>query len=60
MFIYPIQYAMIVPIYRIGAKIFPWGPSVSVDIIFKEIMKNWFGYIALIFAATLKAIAVWL
>jgi uncharacterized protein (DUF2062 family) len=58
--VYPIQIAMIVPFYRIGAKIFPWGPSVSVDIILKEIMKNWFGNIALILVATLKAIAVWL
>jgi len=58
--VYPLQLAMIVPFYRIGARIFPWGPAVSADIILKEIMENWFGNIALIFVVTFKAIAVWL
>jgi uncharacterized protein (DUF2062 family) len=57
--VYPLQLALIVPFYRMGARIFPWGPSLPADIILKEIMKNWLGNIALILVATLKAIAVW-
>ncbi|TFG71379.1 MAG: DUF2062 domain-containing protein [Anaerolineales bacterium] len=38
--IYPLQLALIVPFYRMGARIFPWGPSVSIDFILKEIMKD--------------------
>ncbi|MGA7827046.1 MAG: DUF2062 domain-containing protein [Geobacteraceae bacterium] len=58
--VYPIQLAMIVPFYSMGARIFPWGPSLPVDITLKKIMENWFGNIALILVATLKAIAAWL
>ncbi len=57
--VYPIQLAMIVPFYRMGASLFPWGPSLSAHFILKEIMKNWLGNIALLLVATLKAIAVW-
>jgi len=57
---YPFQLLLVVPFYRIGAKIFPWGPSVSFDIILDELRKDWLGNLALILVATLKAIAVWL
>ncbi len=57
--VYPLQLALIVPFYRMGASIFPWGPSLPADIVLKEIMKNWLGNIVLILFATLKAIAVW-
>jgi uncharacterized protein (DUF2062 family) len=58
--VYPIQLALVVPFYYIGARIFPWGPPVSVDIILNELRKDWIGNLALILVATLKAIAVWL
>jgi len=57
--VYPLQFALIVPFYRMGARIFPWGPSLPAEIVLKEIMKNWLGNIALILIATFKAIAVW-
>lgn len=57
--VYPLQLGLIVPFYHLGARIFPWGPSGSVDFILKEIMKDWIGNIALILVATIKAIAVW-
>lgn len=58
--VYPVQIALVVPFYRLGARIFPWGPPVSVDIILNELRKDWLGNLALILVATLKAIAVWL
>jgi uncharacterized protein (DUF2062 family) len=57
---YPFQIALIVPFYRMGARLFPWGPSVSVDLFLKGIRKDWIGNIAPIIVATLKALAVWL
>jgi hypothetical protein len=57
---YPVQIALLVPFYRMGAIIFPWGPAISLDILLKGIRNNWIGNIAPIIFATLKAIAVWL
>ena len=57
---YPIQLALIVPFYRMGARIFPGGPPVSVDIFLQGMRTDWIGNIALLLAATLKAVAVWL
>jgi len=57
--VYPMQLALIVPFYRIGAGIFPWGPSVSPDIFSKGINKEWLVNFVPIVAATLKALAAW-
>jgi uncharacterized protein (DUF2062 family) len=56
---YPIQLALIVPFYRVGADIFPWGPSVPLDIFSKGIKNEWMGNLIPIVAATLKALAAW-
>ena len=58
--VYPIQLALIVPFYRIGAGIFHWGPSVSLDIFSTGIKNEWMGNFVPIVAATLKALAAWL
>ena len=57
--VYPMQLALIVPFYRFGAGIFPWGPSLSLDIFSKGFKKEWMGNIIPIVAATLKALAAW-
>ena len=57
---YPIQIALIIPFYRLGARIFSWGPSVSVDIFLKGTSKDWLGNIAPFLLSTGKAVAVWL
>jgi uncharacterized protein (DUF2062 family) len=57
--VYPLQIVLIVPFYRIGAVIFPWGPSVSPDIFSKGIKIAWMGNLVPIAAATLKALAAW-
>jgi len=56
---YPLQLALIVPFYRMGAGIFPWGPSVSLDTFSKGIKNEWMGNLIPIVAATLKALAAW-
>jgi uncharacterized protein (DUF2062 family) len=56
---YPMQIVLIVPFYRMGAGIFPWGPSVSLDIFSKGITHEWMGNFVPIVAATLKALAAW-
>lgn len=57
--VYPLQIALIVPFYRMGARIFPWGPSVSLDIVSKGMKNDWAGNFVPIAAATLKASAAW-
>jgi len=57
--VYPLQIALIVPFYRIGSAIFPWGPSVSLDIFSKGMKHDWMGNFVPIVAATLKALAAW-
>jgi len=58
--VYPLQIALIGPFYWMGARIFPWGPSLPSDILVKEIMRDWIGNSAPLLVATLKAFAVWL
>ena len=57
--VYPLQIVLIVPFYRIGAWIFPWGPSVSPEIFSKGIKYDWMGNLVPMAAATLKALAAW-
>jgi len=58
--VYPMQLALIVPFYKLGAGIFPWGPSLSLDIFSTGIKKEWMVNIIPLVAATLKALAAWL
>ena len=57
--VYPLQIVLIVPFYRIGAAIFPWGPPVSPDIFSIGIKNAWMGNFVPIAAATVKALAAW-
>lgn len=57
--VYPVQLALIVPFYRIGAGIFPWGPSVSAEMFSKGIVNVWSVNLVPIAAATVKAMAAW-
>jgi uncharacterized protein (DUF2062 family) len=57
---YPLQIALFVPFYRIGAKIFPWGPSLSGEALLRGLQKGWSENISHIVIATLKAISAWL
>ena len=57
---YPVQIALFVPFYRMGAKFFPWGPSLSTEALLHGLRKNWSGNISLIIVATLKALSAWL
>jgi uncharacterized protein (DUF2062 family) len=57
--VYPLQIVLIVPFYRIGAGIFPWGPSVSADLFSIGIKNAWMGNFVPMAAATVKALAAW-
>jgi uncharacterized protein (DUF2062 family) len=57
---YPLQIALFIPFYRMGAKIFPWGQSVSVEVLLKQFKTDWAGELSLLLVATLKALAAWL
>ena len=58
--VYPVQIALFIPFYRLGARMFPWGPAVSVDVIRRRFAQDWTGDIQLLVVATLKALAAWL
>lgn len=57
--VYPLQLALIVPFYRIGATIFPWGPAASLDIFSQGFKNVTMGSFVPIAVATLKALAAW-
>ena len=57
--VYPLQLALIVPFYRIGADIFPWGPSLSAEMFSKGIKHAAMGSFVPIAVATVKALAAW-
>ena len=57
---YPIQIALYVPFYRIGAKIFPWGPSFYQKAHYSGLQNQWSENIIVFILATLKAIFAWL
>jgi len=57
---YPLQLALFIPFHHLGATIFPWGPSLSIEALLKGFSHDFAGNIALILLATLKAVAAWL
>jgi hypothetical protein len=57
---YPLQIALFLPFHHLGARIFPWGPSLSIEALLKGVRQDFAGSIALILLATLKAVAAWL
>jgi uncharacterized protein (DUF2062 family) len=57
---FPLQTTLIVPFYRLGAQIFPWGPPASAEEMVKQLGSNWGKEAALVLVATLKALAAWL
>lgn len=56
---FPLQIALFVPFYRIGAKIFPWGQPVSAEVVGNHFEAGWFGKIPFLLVANLKAIGAW-
>jgi len=57
--IYPLQLALIVPYYRLGSRLFPWGPPFPAEIL-TFLLHGHGGSIKLFAWATLKAVAAWL
>lgn len=57
---YPLQIALFVPFHHLGARIFPWGPPLSIEGLLMGFSQDFTGNIPLILLATLKAVAAWL
>lgn len=58
--LYPLQLALIIPYCRLGARLFPWGPSFPAEILTYVLHGHGAGTINLFAWATLKAIGAWL
>jgi len=56
---FPLQIALFVPFYRLGARMFPLGPSAFAEGIAQLFGNDWVREISLLLAATLKALAAW-
>ena len=57
---YPLQVALFIPLYRIGATMFPSEPSASVAGTARKFKLDYRGDIPLLLGATFKALAAWL
>lgn len=58
--VYPLQIALFIPFHHLGARILPWGPSLSIETLLQGFRQDYTGNIVLILLATLKAVAAWL
>jgi hypothetical protein len=57
---YPVQVAMFVPFYRMGAIIFPWGPFRHGETLANNFRLDQGGEVTFVLLATLKAVGAWL
>jgi len=57
--IYPVQLALIIPYYRLGARLFPWGPPLPAEIMTVAFHGDG-SMVKLLAWGTLKAVAAWL
>ena len=58
--VYPLQIALFLPFYALGAAIFPWGPVLSPTSLRAVLHSDLSGNLTLILVTTLKALGAWL
>jgi hypothetical protein len=57
---FPLQITLLVPFYRMGARMFPGGATASAKGQVQQLGSDWVKQAALILVATLKALVAWL
>lgn len=57
---YPIQITLFIPFYRLGAWLFPWGPTLTAKHLLTDFKQTAIANSAAFIPATLKAIGAWL
>jgi hypothetical protein len=58
--VYPLQIALFLPFFKLGAKYLPWGPAISAEMLKAALHGHLTAAVSLIGWATLKAIGAWL
>jgi uncharacterized protein (DUF2062 family) len=58
--LYPLQLALLVPFFKLGAWLIPWGPPLPVHIFSSLIHNPGFSSIHILIWITLKSVAAWL
>jgi hypothetical protein len=58
--LYPLQIALFLPFYSLGAAIFPWGPALPANSLLTGWQQDLSGNLFLLLVATLKALGAWL
>lgn len=56
---YPLQLALLLPFYKMGAWLFPWGPSLPLQML-GALARNPFSSFSILGWMTLKAVAAWM
>ena len=57
--LYPLQLALLVPFFKLGSRLFPWGPPVP-PLLLSSMTKNPAASLSLLGWITLKSLAAWL
>jgi hypothetical protein len=58
--VYPLQIALFIPFFRLGAKLLPWGPSLSADLLKSMLHGHITAGFSVFCWSTAKAIGAWL
>lgn len=58
--VYPLQLALFFPLFRLGEKFLPWGPSVSAEVLKSALHGRFAETATLLGWATIKAVGAWL
>ncbi|MBJ6724461.1 DUF2062 domain-containing protein [Geomonas sp. Red875] len=57
--LYPVQLALLVPLYRMGAGLFPWGPALPHGQVAQVLHGGFTSGATVLAVATLKAVGAW-
>jgi uncharacterized protein (DUF2062 family) len=58
--LYPVQLALLIPFFKLGARMFPWGPVIPSNMLSTLVHSPGLSSLNFLCWITLKSIAVWL
>lgn len=58
--VYPLQIALFIPFFKLGARCLPWGPALTADMVRTALHGRFAATLSVLGWATLKALGAWL
>ncbi|HJV67412.1 MAG TPA: DUF2062 domain-containing protein [Geomonas sp.] len=58
--VYPLQIALFIPFFKLGASYLPWGPAISADMLKGALHGHFTAALSVLGWATVKALGAWL